>query len=91
MAIALSAANRDEGAFADSYQLQITRQENHHLAFGKGIHYCIGAPLARLEGQIAINTLLRRFPRLRLQIDPGKLVWRPGSFIVGLSRLPVML
>lgn len=90
VAIALAAANRDECFFANPDQFDITRQDNHHLAFGKGIHYCIGAPLARLEGRIALNTLLRRLPRLRLQGDPTDLVWRPGSLIIGLHRLPVV-
>jgi cytochrome P450 len=89
VAISLAAANRDETIFAAPDGLDITRAENHHVSFGKGIHYCIGAPLARLEGQIAINTLLRRLPRLHLQIDPASVVWRPGSFIIGLSSLPV--
>ncbi|HEY1354363.1 MAG TPA: cytochrome P450 [Ktedonobacteraceae bacterium] len=90
MAIALISANRDESRFSGPDQLDITRLDNHHLAFGKGIHYCLGAPLARLEGQIALSTLLRRLPQLRLQGDPGELVWRPGSLIIGLSHLPVV-
>ncbi len=76
--------------FAEPDRLDITRQENRHLAFGKGIHYCLGAPLARIEGEIAISTLLRRLPNLRLQIDPEALVWRPGSLVLGLNHLPVV-
>jgi cytochrome P450 len=87
--ISVAAANHDEKIFTDADGLDITRAENHHLAFGKGIHYCLGAPLARLEGQIAINTLLRRLPNLRLQVDPTRLMWRPGSMVLGLMQLPV--
>src|SRR5439155_24297506 len=79
--VVLAGANRDEDEFEHPNTLDITRQENHHLAFSKGIHYCLGAPLARLEGQIAINTLLRRLPNLRLQVDPVSLSWRPGAMI----------
>ncbi len=88
--ISLASANRDEAIFAQPDILNITRQENFHLAFGKGIHYCLGAPLARLEGQVAISTLLRRLPNLRLQSDPETLIWRPGSLIQGLYHLPVV-
>jgi cytochrome P450 len=88
--ISLSSANRDEKAFANPDTLDITREVNPHLAFGKGIHYCLGAPLARLEGQIGISTLLRRLPHLELLVDPGTLLWRPGSLVRGLSHLPVM-
>jgi cytochrome P450 len=88
--ISLSAANRDETTFAGADTLDITRRENAHLAFGKGIHYCLGAPLARLEGQIAIGTLLQRLPKLHLQVDPASLSWRPGSTVMGLHHLPVV-
>lgn len=88
--VSLAAANHDKEIFSRPDQLDITRAENHHLAFSKGIHYCLGAPLARLEGQIAINTLLRRLPHLRLQLDPCDLAWRPGSMVLGLVQLPVM-
>ncbi|HXR66837.1 MAG TPA: cytochrome P450, partial [Ktedonobacteraceae bacterium] len=88
--ISLSAANRDETTFTGADALDVTRRENAHLAFGKGIHYCLGAPLARLEGQIAIGTLLRRLPKLQLQVDPATLSWRPGSTVMGLYHLPVV-
>ncbi|HLG64866.1 MAG TPA: cytochrome P450 [Ktedonosporobacter sp.] len=88
--VSLAGANRDEEIFAQPDALDITRQENRHLAFSKGIHYCLGAPLARLEGQIAINTLLRRLPHLHLRIDPQALAWRPGAMVLGLHHLPVV-
>lgn len=87
----LVAANMDAHQFADPNQLDITRQENQHLAFGKGIHYCLGAPLARLEGHIAIGTLLRRLPHLHLACKPEQLVWNttPANHR-GLASLPVL-
>ncbi|MFL5629090.1 MAG: cytochrome P450 [Ktedonobacteraceae bacterium] len=87
--VVLASANRDPAEFAQPEELDITRPENRHLAFGKGIHYCLGAPLARLEGQIAIGTLIRRMPNLRLNADPQTLAWRPGILLLGLSKLPV--
>jgi cytochrome P450 len=87
--VSLAAANHDPAEFAEPDDLDLTRKENRHLAFGMGIHYCLGAPLARLEGQIAINTLLRRLPNLRLAVAPGQLVWRPSMLLFGLSKLPV--
>lgn len=85
-----AAANRDGNVFTEPDTLNITRRENSHLAFGKGIHYCLGAPLARLEGEIAISTLLRRLPNLRLQFAPETLDWRPGCLVQGLHHLPVV-
>jgi cytochrome P450 len=89
--LVLASANRDERQFANPDVLDITRAPNKHLAFGWGAHYCIGAPLARLEGQIAITTLLRRCPDLRLAAAPATLRWRPGLEMNGLQALPVGL
>ena len=87
----LGSANRDERQFECSDDLDITREPNRHLAFGQGVHYCVGAPLARLEGQIAINTLLRRFPDIRLAVPPQALRRRRGLGLRGLVSLPVAL
>jgi cytochrome P450 len=82
----LAAANRDPDAFPDPDRFDITRNPNAHLSFSAGSHYCLGAPLARLHGEIAIGTLLARVPRLRLDGDPE---WR-GSFpLRELEHLPV--
>jgi cytochrome P450 len=83
----LGAANRDPAQFQEPDRLDITRTENHHLAFGAGIHYCVGAPLARVEAQVAINTLIRRLPNLKLQSDAP--VWRQTAVLRGLVALPL--
>jgi cytochrome P450 len=85
----LGSANRDERQFERPDDLDITRAPNRHLAFGQGVHYCVGAPLARLEGQIAINTLLRRFPDLRLAVAPQALRRRRAVGLRGLVSLPI--
>jgi cytochrome P450 len=87
---AIASANRDERQFANPDTLDITREPNKHLAFGQGMHYCLGAPLARLEGQIAINTLLRRSKDVCLAVTPGALHWRRALVIRGLESLPVV-
>jgi len=87
--ISLLGANTDPQHFPAAEDLDITREENEHLAFGKGIHYCLGAPLARLEGQIAFDTLLRRLPDLHLAVKLEELRWRPGLLLHGLQALPV--
>jgi cytochrome P450 PksS len=85
----IGSANRDEKYFDNPHSLDITRQNNKHLAFGHGVHFCLGAPLARLEGQIAISTLVQRMPNLRLAVAPDQLRWR-GTFVLrGLEALPV--
>jgi cytochrome P450 len=88
--VALTSANRDPEKFADPDRLDITRPSGGHVAFGHGIHYCLGAPLARLEGEIAIGRLLRAFPELRLAGDPDEFRWRVSSIIRGLETLPVV-
>ena len=72
--------------------LDIDRAESRHLAFGHGIHHCLGAPLARMEGQLALGSLLRRFPQLRLAVPDDELHWGHGDGLVlrGLSELPVI-
>jgi cytochrome P450 PksS len=89
--LVVASANRDEHQFPDPDTLDITREPNKHLSFGWGSHYCIGAPLARLEGQIAITTLLQRCPNLCLATAPDTLRWRPGLEMHGLETLPVRL
>ncbi|HEY4911968.1 MAG TPA: cytochrome P450 [Methylomirabilota bacterium] len=85
----LGAANRDPAHFPDPERLDVTRRENRHIAFGFGIHFCLGAPLARVEGQIAIGTLLRRLPRMELASAAPQ--WRESSILRGLTTLPVRL
>ncbi|RPK31345.1 cytochrome P450 family protein [Paenibacillus xylanexedens] len=90
MLVALSSANRDSSRYENPDTFDITRKVNDHIAFGKGIHYCLGAPLARLEGEIAINALLQRLPDIRLNTDADLLEWRPGMIIRGLKAFSVV-
>jgi len=87
---ALASANRDERQFPNPDTLDIGREPNKHLAFGLGAHFCLGAALARLEGQIAIGTLARRVTQMRLAVTPGALRWRRGLVLRGLEALPVV-
>ncbi|MFE1299290.1 cytochrome P450 [Streptomyces sp. NPDC058731] len=87
--VALADANRDPARFAGPDRFDISRDARGHVAFGHGIHYCLGAPLARLEARIAIGTLLERCPDLALDIHPAAITWRPGMMIRGPQSLPV--
>jgi cytochrome P450 len=89
--VSLAAANRDGTRWTNPEDLDLD-QDQRHLAFGHGIHFCLGAPLARMEGQIAFTSLLRRFPQLRLAVPVEDLRWDHGDGLVlrGLSRLPVI-
>lgn len=89
LVIALLSANRDEAQFTQPDELDIARQLNRHIAFGQGIHICLGAPLARLEGEIAFTTLLRRLPNLHLSVPRESITWRVSSNVRGLTALPV--
>jgi cytochrome P450 len=89
--VALSSANRDPSRFGDPDRLDLGRDSSGHLAFGHGIHYCLGAPLARLEAEIAFSHLLARFGSMRLAVPAGSLRWRPSTLIHGLESLPVRL
>ncbi|HLN28748.1 MAG TPA: cytochrome P450 [Gemmataceae bacterium] len=86
----IASANRDERQFVRPDALDLARESNRHLSFGHGVHYCLGAPLARLEEQIAISTLLRREPDLRLVGPPKRLRWRRWLVLRGLVALPVV-
>ncbi|GGJ40954.1 cytochrome P450 family protein [Deinococcus roseus] len=85
----IASANRDESQFKKADVLDLGRNPNKHLSFGQGMHYCLGAPLARMELHIAFRMLLERFPDLVLKARPEQLRWRPTFVIRGLERLPV--
>jgi cytochrome P450 len=91
VAISLLSADRDPARFPEPAAFDLGRPDNQHLAFGHGIHYCLGAPLARLEAQIAFTDLLAAFPDMRLDVPAEAIVWRPGVLIHGTTALPVRL
>jgi cytochrome P450 len=88
---AVSSANRDPARFPDPDRLDLGRDTSGHVAFGYGVHYCLGAPLARMEAEVALGALLDRFPRVSLAVAPEELRWRPVSLMNGLESLPVRL
>jgi cytochrome P450 len=88
--VALASADRDPDHFPAPDELDL-RRDAGNLAFGYGLHHCLGAPLARLEGEVAFRTLLARFPHLALACGPDELTWRSSILMRGLTRLPVRL
>lgn len=87
--VAMSDANRDLARYPDAARFDITRDARGHIPFGHGIHYCLGAPLARIEARVAIRSLLERCPELRLTADPATLDRRTGILMRGPLSLPV--
>jgi cytochrome P450 PksS len=85
----LLSANHDPDQFEDPKRFELSRAPNRHVAFGSGSHFCLGAPLARLEALVALPLLLERLPQLRFDGDPSALRWRGGLLIHGLEQLPV--
>ncbi|GAB3837268.1 cytochrome P450 [Dactylosporangium cerinum] len=87
--VSLAAADRDPTQFADPDRFDPYRKTQGHLAFGHGIHYCMGAPLARMQAQVAVTSVLARYPDLRLAVPVDELRWRDGMLIRGVHALPV--
>src|SRR5262249_16529992 len=84
-----AAANRDPRAFDDPDDLDIRRRPNDHLSLGYGVHYCLGAGMARMEGEVAFAALARRFPEIELAVEPSQLTYRPHSTLRGLLSMPI--
>jgi hypothetical protein len=82
-------ANRDPGAFPDPDRLDIQRPARHHVAFGFGVHQCLGQPLARVELQVVYGTLYRRIPTLRLAADLDQIPFKHEGTVYGVHQLPV--
>jgi cytochrome P450 len=87
--LCIASANHDESKFTDPETLDLNRDPNPHIAFGTGIHYCLGAQLARMEGRVAIAAMIRRFPNMRLADE--ELFYRPTTVLRGLEKLPILL
>ncbi|MFY1631854.1 cytochrome P450 [Solwaraspora sp. WMMB335] len=86
----LSAANRDPDVFANPDDLDLTRQDNPHLGFGHGVHHCLGAQLARMELQVALDAILHHLPRLQFAVPESQLRWKSGMIVRGLREMPVV-
>ena len=83
----INAANRDPRRFEQAHEMKVDRKDNQHITFGYGIHFCLGAPLARLEGQIAVRELARRLPKMKLSTDVPQ--WTDSLVLRGIRSLPV--
>jgi len=88
---AISSADRDSARFPGPDRLDLGRDTSGHVAFGHGVHYCLGAPLARMEAEVALGRAARRFPAISLADPVPELRWRPVSLMNGLESLPVRL
>lgn len=86
----LNSANHDEQQFAQPKELDLEREQNRHVAFGIGAHFCVGAPLAKLEAQVAFTALLEHYPNLQLAVPTEQLRWRKNLFLRGLQALPLV-
>ncbi|MEU4565638.1 cytochrome P450 [Micromonospora sp. NPDC023956] len=87
--VSIHSANRDERVFTEPDQLDLARPVNPHVAFGHGVHHCVGAQLARMELQVVLETLVERTPGLRLAVPEPELTWKTGLLVRGLTSLPV--
>ena len=91
LALSMNSAHRDSTKYPDADRLDVNRCPKNHLGFGHGTHYCVGAPLAKIQLEVALTKLLTRFPDLKLAADPESLEWEHGALMRGLVRLPVSL
>jgi cytochrome P450 len=89
LALSMLSAHRDETKFPDPNRLDVTRRPTGVLAFGHGVHFCIGQPLAKIQTELALRRLLERFPHLRLIVDPATLKWESSALLRGVINLPV--
>jgi cytochrome P450 len=86
----LAAANMDPQANASPERLDLQRKPNRHIAFGTGIHFCLGHQLARIEGRCALKSLFKRWPQLALAVEPSKIKWRKRPGLRAIERMPVV-